>query len=162
MKNDKESQLKVIAALRRYQPDIVIANAIEDRHPNHGEGAKLAVDSCFFSGLRMIKTYDETGNEQKQWRPKQLFHYIQDRYIKPDFVINISESWHLKEAAIRAYKSQFYNPESNEPESYLSSPEFWKFMEARAREFGHMIGAEFGEGFTKTKMLDVKDIFDLL
>jgi len=161
-KNDEEHQIQLIKAIRKYQPEIVLANAIEDRHPDHGKGAALAVDACFLSGLRMIKTFDDTGNEQAAWRPKHLYHYIQDRHIKPDFVVDISNFWAAKEASIRAYKSQFYDPTSTEPESYLTSPEFLDFLKARSQEMGHPIGAKFGEGFTKTKMLGVKDLFDLI
>jgi bacillithiol biosynthesis deacetylase BshB1 len=161
-KNDEEHQMKLIRAIRRYQPDIVLANAVEDRHPDHGKGAALAVDACFLSGLRMIKTYEDDGKEQAAWRPKHLYHYIQDRYIKPDLVVDISKYWDLKEASIRAYKSQFYDPNSIEPESYLTSPEFMDFLKARSQEMGHPIGAKFGEGFTKTRMLGVKDLFDLI
>ncbi|RFS14440.1 bacillithiol biosynthesis deacetylase BshB1 [Emticicia sp. C21] len=161
-KNDEEHQMKLIRSIRSYQPDIVLANAIEDRHPDHGKGAALAVDACFLSGLRMIRTFEDDGTEQSAWRPKHLYHYIQDRYIKPDFVVDISKYWDLKEASIRAYKSQFYDPNSNEPESYLTSPEFLDFLKARSQEMGHPIGAKFGEGFTKTRMLGVKDLFDLV
>ena len=161
-KNDEEHQLKLIAAIRRYQPDIVLANAIEDRHPDHGKGAAVAVDACFLSGLRMIQTFDTDGTPQTAWRPKAMYHYIQDRFIKPDLVVDISQHWDMKEAAIRAYKSQFYDPTSKEPESYLTSPEFLDFLKARSQEMGHMIGARFGEGYTKTKMIGVKDLFDLV
>lgn len=161
-KNDEDHQMQLIRVIRKYQPEIVLANAIEDRHPDHGKGAALAVDACFLSGLRMIKTFDDAGNEQAAWRPKYLYHYIQDRHIKPDFVVDISNFWESKEASIRAYKSQFHDPESTEPESYLTSPEFLDFLKARSQEMGHPIGAKFGEGFTKTKMLGVKDLFDLI
>ncbi|GAB2649346.1 bacillithiol biosynthesis deacetylase BshB1 [Emticicia sediminis] len=161
-KNDEEHQLKLIAAIRRYQPDIVLANAIEDRHPDHGKGAALAVDACFYSGLRMIQTLDTDGTSQKEWRPKALYHYIQDRFIKPDLVVDISDYWEVKEASIRAYKSQFHDPNSTEPESYLTSPEFLEFLKARSQEMGHMIGAKFGEGYTKTKIIGIKTFFDLI
>ncbi len=161
-KNDEEHQMKLIQTIRRYQPDIVLANANEDRHPDHGKGAALAVDACFLSGLRMIKTFEEDGSPQAAWRPKFLYHYIQDRYIKPDLVVDISRFWEAKEASIRAYKSQFYDPSSTEPESYLTSPEFLEFLKARSQEMGHSIGAKFGEGYTKTKMIGVKDLFDLI
>jgi bacillithiol biosynthesis deacetylase BshB1 len=161
-KNDEEHQMKLIRTIRRYQPDIVLANAIEDRHPDHGKGAALAVDACFLSGLRMIQTFEDDGTPQAAWRPKFLYHYIQDRYIKPDLVVDISDFWDAKEASIRAYKSQFYDPTSTEPESYLTSPEFLEFLKARSQEMGHSIGAKFGEGYTKTKMIGVKDLFDLI
>jgi bacillithiol biosynthesis deacetylase BshB1 len=139
--NDRESQLKLIALIRKYQPDIVLANALEDRHPDHGKGAQLAIDACFLSGLRKI----ETG--LAPWRPKHLYHYIQDRYLKPDFVVDITPFWEQKEAAIRAFKSQFFDPNSVEPASYISSPDFLNFIHARAQEMGHKLGVKYGEGF---------------
>ncbi len=139
--NDRGSQLKLIEVIRKYQPDVVLANALEDRHPDHGKGAALAIDACFLSGLRKI----ETG--LPAWRPKHVYHYIQDRYLEPDFVIDISAHWEKKEAAIRAFKSQFFNPNSTEPASYISSPDFLHFIEARAQEMGHKIGVKYGEGF---------------
>ena len=154
--------MKLIAAIRRYQPEIVLANAIEDRHPDHGKGAALAVDACFLSGLRMVQTFDFDNTPQTAWRPKALYHYIQDVYIKPNLVVDISNYWNLKEASIRAYKSQFHDPNSKEPESYLSSPEFLEFLKARSQEMGHKIGAKFGEGYTKTKMIGINDFFDLI
>jgi bacillithiol biosynthesis deacetylase BshB1 len=161
-KNDEEHQMKLIAAIRRYQPEIVLANAIEDRHPDHGKGAALAVDACFYSGLRMIQTFDFDGKPQNAWRPKALYHYIQDRFIKPDLVVDISSFWDIKEASIRAYKSQFHDPNSTEPESYLTSPEFLEFLKARSQEMGHMIGSKYGEGYTKTKTIGIKDLFNLI
>jgi bacillithiol biosynthesis deacetylase BshB1 len=161
-KNDEKHQMKLIAAIRRYQPEIVLANAIEDRHPDHSKGAALAVDACFYSGLRMIQTFDFDGKPQNAWRPKALYHYIQDRFIKPDLVVDISIFWDIKEASIRAYKSQFHDPNSTEPESYLTSPEFLEFLKARSQEMGHMIGSKYGEGYTKTKTIGIKDLFNLI
>lgn len=161
-KNDEEHQLKLIAAIRKYQPDIVLANAIEDRHPDHGRASELASEACFYSGLRMINTTNEHGVSQEAWRPKSVFKYIQDSYIEPDFVVDVSEFWHIKEAAIRAFKSQFFDPNSKEPNSYISSPEFLDFIKARCSEMGHKIGVKFGEGFTKTKMIPVNNLFDIL
>ncbi|MFN8355320.1 MAG: bacillithiol biosynthesis deacetylase BshB1 [Spirosomataceae bacterium] len=160
-KNDEEHQLKVVQAIRRYQPEIVLANAIDDRHLDHPKAAQLANDACFLSGLRMIKTYEADGTEQPAWRPKWVYHYIQDRYVKPDFIVDITPYWNLKEQAIRAYRSQFYDPTSTEPASYLSSPEFLDFLRARAQEFGHQIGAIYGEGFTSYRQLGVNDLFAL-
>jgi bacillithiol biosynthesis deacetylase BshB1 len=160
-KNDEEHQIKVAEVIRRYQPDVVLANAIEDRHPDHGRASSLAVDACFLSGLRRIVTFESDGTPQKEWRPKQLFHYIQDRYIEPDFVIDITDFWDLKEKSIRAFKSQFFDPKSNDPSSYISSPEFLDFVEARSREMGHKIGVKYGEGFTSDRMLGVHSVFDL-
>ena len=112
--NDQVSQLILMEVIRRYRPEIVLANALEDRHPDHGKGAKLAIDACFLAGLRQIKTKDSL-EEQVAWRPKHLFHYIQDRYLEPDFVLDISAHWDTKEKAIRAFKSQFFDPSSAEP-----------------------------------------------
>lgn len=159
--NDQASQLKLIQVIRRYQPDIVLANALEDRHPDHGKGAKLAIDACFLAGLRQIKTKDSL-EEQVAWRPKHLFHYIQDRYLEPDFVLDISAHWDTKEKAIRAFKSQFFDPSSAEPMSYISSPEFLKFIEARSREMGHKIGVTYGEGFQSQRMIGLSDFSALL
>ena len=150
-RNDEESQLKLIEVIRKYQPDIVLANALEDRHPDHGKGAQLAIDACFLSGLRQIKTGDLPA-----WRPTQVYHYIQDRYIEPDFVVDISAHWDQKETAIRAFKSQFFDPSSKEPASYISSPDFLHFIQARAMEMGHKIGVKYGEGFQSQKTLEVK------
>jgi bacillithiol biosynthesis deacetylase BshB1 len=148
-RNDEETQLKLIEVIRKYQPDIVLANALEDRHPDHGKGAQLAIDACFLSGLRQIKTGDLSA-----WRPAQVYHYIQDRYLEPDFVVDISSQWDLKEAAIRAFKSQFFDPNSAEPASYISSPDFLNFIQARAMEMGHKIGVKYGEGFQSQKTLE--------
>ena len=152
-RNDEESQLKLIEVIRKYQPDIVLANALEDRHPDHGKGAQLAIDACFLSGLRQIKTGDLPA-----WRPTQVYHYIQDRYIEPDFVVDISAHWDQKETAIRAFKSQFFDPSSKEPASYISSPDFLHFIQARAMEMGHKIGVKYGEGFQSQKTLEVKSL----
>lgn len=155
--NDQASQLKLIEVIRAYQPDIVLANALEDRHPDHGKGAQLAIDACFLSGLRKIETL-RNGKKQTEWRPKQVFHYIQDRYLEPDFVVDITEQWPTKEAAIRAFRSQFFDPNSSEPASYISSPEFLHFIEARAREMGHKIGVTYGEGFQTQKTIAIQDL----
>ena len=162
--NDKESQFAIIRMIRKYQPEIVLANAINDRHPDHGKGARVAVDACFLSGLRMIET-NINGEKQALWRPKNLYHYIQDQYIMPDFVVDISEFWETKKAAIRAYETQFFSQnadlEASMPVTYISTPEFLEFLEARAKELGHQINVKYGEGFTKTRILGVENLFDL-
>jgi bacillithiol biosynthesis deacetylase BshB1 len=161
-RNDEEHQRALIPYLRRYQPDLVIANAIEDRHPDHGRAAALAVDACFLAGLRQIKTVDPVdGTPQEAWRPRQLFHYIQDRYLKPHVTVDITPHWEAKLASIRAYRSQFYDPTSTEPESYLTSPEFMDFLKARWQEYGHAIGVQYGEGFTSYRKIGVGSLFDL-
>ncbi|MDX5437229.1 MAG: bacillithiol biosynthesis deacetylase BshB1 [Pontibacter sp.] len=160
--NDRESQLKVIQSLRKYRPEIVIANAVHDRHPDHGRGGALVSEACFKAGLKMIKTQDEDGAEQEAWRPKVVYHYIQDRLITPDVIVDVTPHWEQKMDTIRAFKSQFYNPNDTSPNTYISSPEFLDFVEARAKELGHSIGVTYGEGFTKERHLGVKNLFDLL
>lgn len=161
-RNDREHQLPLIAAIRRYQPDVVLCNAIHDRHPDHGRAAQLAADACFLAGLRMIETRGADGQPQAPWRPKNVYHYIQDRAIAPAFVVDITAYWPQKWASIQAYGTQFFNPASSGPATYLSNLEFSKFMEARAREFGHMIGVEFGEGFTVPRPVGVRGVSELL
>ncbi|MFT7247882.1 MAG: bacillithiol biosynthesis deacetylase BshB1 [Psychromonas sp.] len=160
-KNDEPHQLKLIEVIRRYKPDIVFANAIDDRHPDHGRAASLAVDACFLAGLRRIETFELDGSAQEAWRPKNLFHYIQDRYIEPDFVVDVSSFWDVKDKAVRAFGSQFYDPNSSDPQSYISSPDFLDFLEARAREMGHKIGVKYGEGFTTYRTLRIDDVLTL-
>ncbi len=166
LRNDEEHQKALMVAVRRYQPDIVITNAIYDRHPDHGRASELVVDACFYSGLRQIKTVDNmgvgaTGLEQEAWRPKLVYHLIQDRYIKPDFIVDITDFYEKKQASLLAYKSQFFDPKSNEPMSYIASQEFMEFLRARAEEFGHVIGVKYGEGFTVDRTIGVKNLFDL-
>jgi len=160
--NDENHQRAIISYIRKYQPEIVLANAFSDRHPDHGRASELIHESCFYSGLRMIETRDESGNLQAAWRPKNVFHFIQDRYIQPDFVVDITSHWEKKVEAMLAFKSQFYIPDvtgnSSEPQSYISSPEFLDFIWARAVEMGHAIGVKYGEGFTSKRQLGVRDL----
>ena len=157
-KNDEEHQMQVIRILRKYKPEIVIANILEDRHPDHGRGGWLVYDACFFSGLRQIKTLDDDGNEQEKWRPKMLLHYIQDRFYEPDIITDISDVWEQRMESIRAYKTQFYDPNSKEPQSYLSNPEFIDALVARARVLGKRIGVKYGEGFLSKKSIGIKSL----
>lgn len=158
--NSREEQYAIIKAIRKYQPDIVLGNAIDDRHPDHGRAGKLIFDACFLSGLIKIKTTLEE-HEQEAWRPRQLYHYIQDKYIQPDFVVDVTKHWDKKVEAIKAFKSQFFNPENDEPETHISSRDFFQFIEARSREMGHQIGVTHGEGFVKSKQIGVSDIMSL-
>lgn len=160
--NDQEHQLAVIRAVRKYRPDIVLTNAVNDRHSDHGKGASLAYDSCFLSGLAKIETKDDSGVKQEAWRPKGVYHFIQSQYIQPDFVVDISAQWETKVKAIKAFKSQFFDPSSKEPQTYISSPEFLRMVEARAIELGHGIGAQYGEGFTVRRVPGVNNLFDLI
>lgn len=151
----------MIEAIRRYQPEIVITNAYHDRHPDHGRASELVEASAFLSGLRKIETSYE-GKIQEAWRPKQVLHFIQDNYIKPDILIDVTDYWDKKVESIRAFGSQFFNPEwQNEPQTYISSPEFIAVIEARAREYGKSIGVKYAEGFTSKKILGVNSLFDL-
>jgi len=160
--NDEASQLAVIAAIRKYQPSIVLANAVYDRHVDHGKGASLAHDACFLSGLARIETRDEKGELQAAWRPRAVYHYIQSYYLKPDFIVDISGFWDVKMEAVRAFKSQFYDPSSQEPKTFISDPAFMKMLESRAQELGHSIGVEYGEGFTIRRTPGVRSLTDLL
>jgi bacillithiol biosynthesis deacetylase BshB1 len=157
-KNDEEHQMQLIKAIRKYQPEIVIGNILEDRHPDHGRGGWLIYDSCFFSGLRQIKTVGEDGKEQEKWRPKMLLHYIQDRFYEPDVIIDVSDVWEQKMEAIKAYKTQFYNPDSSEPDTYLSSPDFLDAIVSRARSLGKRIGVKYGEGFISKKNIGLASL----
>ncbi|GHA58068.1 bacillithiol biosynthesis deacetylase BshB1 [Pontibacter akesuensis] len=160
--NDREHQLQVIQKIRKYKPEIVLMNAVHDRHPDHGRGSDLVSESCFKAGLKMISTQEESGKEQEAWRPKVVYHYIQDRLITPDVVVDVTPYWEKKMETIRAFKSQFYNPDDTSPNTYISSPEFLRFVEARALELGHSIGVTYGEGFTKERHIGVKSLFDLI
>ncbi len=159
--NDKEHQLKVVQKIRQYQPDIVLANAIRDRHSDHAKASDLATSACFLSGLQKIET-ELDGKPQQAWRPKAVYHFIQNDFIQPDFVVDISPYWETKIKAIKAFKSQFFDPESDEPQTFLSTPHFMEFVEARAKELGHAIRVDYGEGFTIERTLGISDLFDLL
>jgi bacillithiol biosynthesis deacetylase BshB1 len=161
-KNDEEHQMQLVRILRKYKPEIVIGNILEDRHPDHGRGGWLTYDACFFSGLRQVKTTGDDGQEQEKWRPKLLLHYIQDRFYEPDLITDVTEVWEQRMAAIRAYKTQFYDPNSDEPQSYLSSPEFIEALTARARLLGKRIGVKYGEGFLSKKSIGIKDLDSLI
>lgn len=159
--NNEAHQRKVIAVIRKYQPEIIICNAPEDRHPDHGRSSSLVSDAAFLSGLVKIETM-ENGMIQKPWRPKYVLHYIQDRFLTPDFVVDISTVFEQKIASVKAYKTQFYDPQSNEgTQTYISTPEFLDSVIARAAMFGKMIGVKYGEGFITKKTIGVKN-FDAL
>lgn len=160
-KNDEAHQLEVIRMIRKYQPEIILSNALEDRHPDHGRAGDLANDAAFLSGLPKVKTF-ENGVAQEAWRPRLILQYIQDRYIKPDVIIDITPYMETKLESIKAFKTQFFNPELDGPVTYISSPEFFESTVGRAREFGKSIGATYGEGFTSRKLLGVESLFDLV
>lgn len=158
--NDETHQLHVIRMIRKYQPDIILANAIRDRHPDHGRAAQLVEDAVFLSGLRMIQTSEEE-HEQDPWRPRVVYHYIQDEWIAPDLVVDITNFSVKKIEAIRAYQSQFFDPNSKEPETYISRSDFIESLIFRAQELGKMIGVKYGEGFTSRRKTGVENLFHL-
>jgi bacillithiol biosynthesis deacetylase BshB1 len=154
-KNDEEHQMQVIKKLRQYQPDIVICNAINDRHPDHGRSSKLISDSCFLAGLMKIET-EFDGEKQLAWRPKHVFHYIQDRYYEPDFLFDISDVFGQKLESIKAYSTQFYNPELDEPQTYISTPAYFETIISRHKMFGKRIGVDYAEGYITEKRIGIK------
>lgn len=160
-KNDEEHQLEVIKMIRKYQPEIILTNALHDRHPDHGRAGDLATDACFLSGLPKINT-ELNGVKQQAWRPRLQLQYIQDRYIKPDVIIDITPYIETKLASIKAFKTQFFNPELDGPDTYISSPDFFESVIGRSREFGKSIGTTYAEGFTCRKLLGVNSLFDLI
>lgn len=159
--NNELHQLEVVKMIRKYQPELVLTNALHDRHPDHGRAGDLAHDACFLSGLSKVKT-EIDGMAQEAWRPRLLLQYIQDRYIQPDIIIDITPYFETKIAAIKAFKTQFFNPDLEEPDTYISSPEFFESIIGRAREFGKSVGATYGEGFTSRKLLGVDNLFNLM
>ncbi len=159
-KNDELHQLEVIKMIRKYQPEIVLSNALRDRHPDHKRAGDLVNDACFLAGLVKIVTVLEDV-VQVAHRPRLVFQYIQDNYIKPDVIIDITPFMETKIEAIKAFKTQFYNPDVEGDTTYISSPEFFESVIARAREFGKSVGATYGEGFTCRKLLGVDDLFQL-
>ena len=160
-KNDKETQLKVIEVIRKYQPEIVVCNAVEDRHIDHGRASQLLSDSCFLSGLKKIETSDSDGNQQAQWRPKAVYHYIQWKDIRPDVLVDIGDFIEAKIESVKAYKSQFYDPNSKEPTTPISSKAFLDSISFRASDLGRMIGVKYAEGFTVERYMGVNSLFDL-
>lgn len=161
--NNKSSQLKVIEAIRKYQPEIIICNSLDDRHPDHGRSAKLVSDAAFLSGLIKVKT-KSGGKEQKSWRPAYVLHYLQDYYHTPSFVVDISDVIDQKVAAIKCYSSQFYSKDynSNEPQTYISSPEFLNNIISRTAQFGKIIGVGHAEAFVSRKLVGLKSLDSLV
>lgn len=155
-----ENLLKIVEQIRYFKPRIVLANAIQDRHPDHPKGSKLVSEACFLAGLRKIES-SFNGEIQEAFRPEVVYHYIQDRYSKPDFVVDVTEFVEQKFDSIRAYKTQFFDPNSTEPQTPISGKEFFEFLRGRMAEFGRQIGVQYGEGFTVERLIGVDDLFDL-
>jgi bacillithiol biosynthesis deacetylase BshB1 len=160
-KNDEENQRKIIGAIRKYQPEIILCNAPEDRHPDHGKGAKLVEDASFLSGLRKIVTTDN-GKIQEVWRPSYVFNFIQDKYLEPSFVIDITPVMEQKMESVKAFNTQFYNPDLDEPQTYISNPGFLESVIYRAKMFGKMIGVDYAEGFISKKMIGFNNFNDFI
>ena len=158
--NDKEHKLGIIKMIRKYQPDIVLANASIDRHPDHGRASQLISEACFYSGLLKIETEDD-GKNQAQWRPKAVYHYIQDRYIKPDFVVDVTPFASKKMEAIMAFSSQFFDPNSTAPKTPISGEEFLNSVKARMIALGRDINVDYAEGFTVERVIGVDDLTEL-
>jgi bacillithiol biosynthesis deacetylase BshB1 len=157
---NEDNKRLIIQQIRRFQPEIVLANSILDRHPDHARAAKLVADACYLSGLRKIET-EWDGNQQNSYRPRLVLHYIQDYFIEPNFVVDVSEFMDKKIEAIKAYKTQFYNPESLEPSTPISGEEFFDFMKGRMMTMGRPAAMKYAEGFTIDRIVGVKDLFDL-
>ncbi len=159
--NDEAHQLEIIKRIRKYQPEIVICNAVDDRHIDHGKGSKLVSDACFLSGLRKIETEHE-GVQQEAWRPKVVYHYIQWKNITPDFVVDISDFIDKKTESILAYASQFYSENSDEPVTPIATKNFLESIHYRSQDFGRLIGVDYAEGFTTERYVAVKSLGDLI
>ncbi|MBL1408527.1 bacillithiol biosynthesis deacetylase BshB1 [Sphingobacterium faecale] len=160
--NEEESQKVIIRAIRKYRPEIVITNALDDRHPDHGRASKLVNDALFLSGLRRIETEDN-NLVQEAFRPRLQLQLIQDKYIQPDVILDISSYWDLKEKSILAYKTQFNASNTDDgPQTYISNPDFMAYTKGRAKEFGRNIQVAYAEGFTSRKLLGVTDLFKLI
>lgn len=154
--NSEDYQLKIVEKIRKYRPEIVLANAIDDRHPDHAKAAKLVSDSCFLAGLKKIETF-ENGKPQELWRPKHIFHYIQWKNVVPEFVIDISGFMEQKIEACLAYKTQFYNPDSKEPITPIATKDFLESLTYRAQDLGRLSGVDYAEGFTTEKLIALKN-----
>jgi len=161
-RNDEEHQLKIIQVIRKYQPDFVFCNAPDDRHIDHPKGSQLIVEASFLSGLTKINTDDSLGNAQMQWRPKNIYHYIQWKNLDPDFIFDVSGFHNTKMDAVKCYSSQFYDPKSKEPETPISTKNFMNFVQSRANDFGRLIGVEHGEGFISNRKLGFSSFEELI
>jgi len=159
--NDEAHQMKIIEMVRKYQPEIVLCNAIEDRHIDHAKGSQLVSDACFLSGLMKICTH-LNGTQQEKWRPRAIYHYIQWKNIEPDFVMDISDQMDKKIEAIQAYSSQFHDPKSKEPETPISSKTFLESVRYRARDLGRLVGKEYAEGFNVERLMGINRLDDLI
>jgi len=163
-KDEEENQMKLIQTIRKYQPEIILANILHDRHPDHGRAGNMIAASCFLSGLSKIETFDENGSQQSRWKPAYILHYIQDWYHEPDLLIDISDVFEQRMKSIEAYSSQFYvtNEGKEGTQTYISTPDFLESIIARARMFGKRIGVKYAEGFTCEKTIGIKNLDALI
>jgi len=159
--NDEKHQLEVIKMIRKYRPEIVLCNAIDDRHIDHAKGSKLVSDACFLSGLRKVETSVD-GKSQEAWRPKLVYHYMQWKNLVPDFVVDITGFTDKKIESIVAYRSQFYDANSKEPESPITSKNFFESLNYRSQDLGRLVGVDHAEGFTVERYLAVNSLADLI
>ncbi len=159
--NNEAHVRQIIEIIRKHQPEIILCNAVSDRHPDHGRSAKLTSDACFYSGLIKIETFVD-GKQQNAWRPKAVYHYIQDHYIHPDFVIDVTDFKDIKHKAVMAFSSQFYDPRSGEPETPISSKAFLETLDAKMALWGRAMGVSYAEGFTVERYPGVNSLFDLI
>ena len=163
-KNDEEHQMLLITAIRKFQPSIILANILHDRHPDHGRAGHLISDACFLSGLSKIETKDETGKSQEKWRPTYILHYLQDWFHEPDLLIDISDVFEQRMKSIEAYGTQFHTSPSGDegPQTYISTPDFLQSVIARARMLGKRIGVKYAEGFISEKKIGIRDLDALI
>lgn len=158
-KNDEEHQLKLITAIRKYRPEVIIGNILDDRHPDHGRAGHLIRDAAFLSGLSKIQTFDDQGNAQERWRPKYVLHYLQDWYHEPDLLIDITDVFEIRMKSVEAYGTQFFSqPGEDEPQTYISTPDFLDSVIARARMLGKRIGVKYAEGFVTEKKIGIRNL----
>ena len=165
IENIRENQLKVMRAVRRHRPHIALIGAPECRHPDHGAGTLLCAESFFYAGLAKIETQEEDGTLQEPWRPHHVLHYMQSIPFEPTFVVDVTDVWEQRLRAMRAFKSQFYDPEyeSDEPETFVSNKGFFEWVEARARTYGYRVGATYGEPLLyRHGPVGVKNLMDAL
>jgi len=160
IEHSEENKRKIIRCIRKYQPELILANSIHDRHPDHAKGAKLVAEASFLSGLRKIETKID-GVQQKAYRPKMLLHYVQDYYLTPDVILDVSKTGKEKIELVKCYDSQFYNPQSDEPSTPISGKEFFDYLEGRMLSLGRELGVKYGEAYTIDRTLGVKDLFSL-
>jgi bacillithiol biosynthesis deacetylase BshB1 len=160
--HEPNTWLQIVREIRFCQPEIVLCNAPDDRHPDHGRASKMTADACFYAGLSKIETLDDNGKSQEKWRPKAVYYYVQDRYLCPDFIVDITPWFSQKMSAIKAFRSQFYDPDGLASNTPISGKDFLQFIEAKDKVFGRSIQADYAEGFIHARTPGVNNLFDLI